>query len=56
MGIVIDFPPVCRACSAKKSIVTRFTTNPFGKILELEICEKCGILQSEPKLTEMETI
>jgi hypothetical protein len=56
MGIVLDFPPVCRACSTKKSIVKRYTVDPFGKILELEICEKCGILQSDPKPSEVETI
>jgi hypothetical protein len=55
-AVVLDFRPRCRGCNAKNAIVKRFTTDPLGKILELEICEKCGILQSDPKPSEMETI
>jgi len=57
MAVILAFPPVCRECCAKGSIVTRYKTDPFGKILQIEICEKCGILQSEPKPAEgLETI
>jgi hypothetical protein len=49
MGIVIDFPPVCVNCHAKKSIVNRLTTDPHGMVISLDICEKCGTLQAEPK-------
>jgi len=57
MAVILAFPPVCRECCAKGSIVTRYKTDPFGKILQIEICDKCGILQSEPKPAEgLETI
>jgi hypothetical protein len=50
MGTVIDFPPVCRSCHAKKSIINRLTTDPLGNVITLDICERCGTLQAEPKV------
>ena len=49
MAVVLDFPPVCRACHAKATIVKSLGTDGLGRIIEKEICSVCGVLQAEPK-------